>query len=174
LARGLFIVVALACGCSSGSGSDSGPSGSACGPNQDLFDTPELDWLVGHWEQGPGGDQLTFARSPRQFVQHVRRQVGDDETPAIPYPTTCTFERVSNDFCVWKMPSGSAAHPYALQFYVASVKLIDDPDNSSACGAFISEQQSLISAGKLSYSDQFGQSAGGMLDMDGTVLTRTN
>jgi hypothetical protein len=144
-----------------------------CADQVDVFASAELDWLPGHWTDATGGDELTFERSPRYFVQHVRRQVGNDDDPAVPYPTTCTFERSSTSFCVWKQPEGSQ-YPFGFQFRVSDIELIADPNNDTACGAFISEAESKIAASVLAYSDQFGQAPDGKLDMDGTLLEQGN
>jgi hypothetical protein len=159
-----------AAGCSDGSGSAStgNQSGIHGCDGSELYSTPELDWIVGTWQWPGTDDRLEFSRNPEHFAQELTRQVGNDDKPNIPYPTTCHYRHDANVLCIVKDDPA-----YLLRFQVAAAKLLEAP-NDAACPAFITEQESKIDGNGLQYSQPFAQTADGNLEFDTYTFERVN
>jgi hypothetical protein len=169
--RSLLLLATLAlAGCSdrSGSGSSGNQTPIYGCDGSELYATAELDWIVGTWLSPGTSERLEFQRNPDHFAQELTRQVGGDEKPNIPYPTSCHYRHDSNVFCIVKDDPG-----YLLRFQVSEEKLLDGP-NDAACPAFLSEQQSKIDGNGLQYSQQFRQMTDGRLDFENLMFDRVN
>lgn len=156
----------MAIGCGDSGGGSSGGFGS--------FGDPELDWLVGIWEEeSTGDDRLTFRRSPNVYTQEITRQVGDESTPDVPFPTTCRYVETSERFTITMNDvQPDSLGQYSIEFVLTGADLVVRPGNDAACSAFIAKHQKAASRKNLSFTNFFSRGDNDGLVMDGNPFVR--